>query len=176
MIDSKVDDIRKDALDYAGNKVAVEVIGGLYRKRFSGNVIIGFPRLTHVAFLAAVATRLGNDEPALRGRVKFSVNQEGTKADSVIDALLNTVSPDVNDLAYGTGTNLAGTGFRSAIRRARERGVTFTYIWTIDQPGEITAYLHDGVRGIITDDPLRVHQFATSLGLKSAEGGAAFCR
>jgi hypothetical protein len=176
VFDAKVGDIRDNARGYSGNKVAADVVRRLYELGYQGNVILSVPKLAHSAFLASAADHINKYAPTLRRRIKYSIDQEGTNAQRVITQLRREVTPHLKDIAYGTGSSLAGTSYRPAVRRAAELGVTFTYIWTVDAQPEIDAYLDDGVMAIITDHPFRVKERATSRGTQLAQKPPESCQ
>jgi hypothetical protein len=173
VIDSKAGDIRPNALGYAGNKLAGEIIRELYARGYTGNVILGVPKRRYMNLLRSAHQNLRDHAPRLLNRVRFSIDQEDNNADGVI----NQLSSFTPQIAYGTGVSFASPKYRDGIRRAQARGIPFTYIWTVNDADDIQSYLDVGVTAVMTDHPFRVTDLAKKRGLRLASRGDTFvCR
>lgn len=167
VIDAKAGPVRSNALAYAGNKLAGEVIRELYARGYDGNLILSVAKLEYLPMITSAFENIRDNAPQLLSRVGFSVDGEGENAAGVIDAL----SAFTANIAYGTGRTGAGRGYRDAIRSARARGIQFTYVWTLNDAEVIENYIHEGVSAIMTDHPFRSTDIANKRQVRLAKRG-----
>lgn len=173
VIDAKVADVRPNALAYAGNKVGAEIVLELFKRGYAGSVIVGVAKLTSATFIQAVYEHVRDHDPELLNRIRFSVDNEGPNAGAVVSQLKLIGAP----IAYGTGRTRAGTQYIDAINSARDQGVPFTYIWTVEDVDTMERYIAAGVSAIMTDNPFRVNDLATKRGIRIAKPGEpVFCQ
>lgn len=163
-----------EALPVAGRNAVDLLEAELFERGFLGGVVLTVPSSTEVEYLAAAAERAA--ETAHGARIYFTIDGEGSRGRNVLETLAADV-PSRNRV-YGTGVSAcAPFQYRPAVRLgAAHEGAGFsalTYVWTVDNPGSIMAYLSDGARGVMTNVPARQAALFAAAGLPLATPGQA---
>jgi hypothetical protein len=171
VIDSKVNTIDLSRLGHAGTSVAQGIVRELDRRGYTGNIILSVPSASQSAYLQSAVEDLRKNAPTLLSRFRVSIDQEANDADRVID----TLNPFAAGLiAYGTGSTIFPSTYGRGIRRARERQIAFSYVWTVNLESTIQMYLDQGVRGLMTEYPQRVTKLIAKGSWVLARRGDAF--
>jgi hypothetical protein len=171
VIDSKVGSLEESALQAGGRQIIELLDRELYGRGYRGDTIVGIGDREQFSYIAAAANAaLGS---ANREHYYYSIDQGGDQTAATIQKLMTLPT---NNLAYGTGlTACSPNKYHEAIKKgvANERAgvIGLTYIWTIDKESSMKAYLDDGARGIITNEPGTLATVLKNRGARLAEPG-----
>ena len=167
VIDSKIG--KKDSANKqiaAGKNVFKLLENHLFKKGYSGQVIIGAPYLTCLPYLKSAAEK-ANSSP-YKSKIYFSIDMEGNNAYMTIDKLIQLPT---DNRVYGTGISACAPGtYYDGIKQAVKQKDVGTigglvYIWTLDKESSMEKYLDLGVNGIMTNDPGKLYELAKKRGL-----------
>ena len=174
-IDSKIDEDTPN-LSAAGANVIAKLDQVLFAGGFKGQVVIGTPSATAIAYTRA-AVNAANRSPN-KAKYFFAIDGEGTDFPAAMNARNGLLSLPTKNRAYSTGItvclpNTFNVQIRLAAHNQRLGVIGSVGIWTLDKEASMNSYLTSGANSIITNYPQIAVRAIRNFGGELAKPGEA---